>query len=635
MKLFFNLKEKISLLNIGNWISLFSLITIIFWSLFLLQSFFLAFTDQFKTPFLYSSLFSSLVLTLIFGFFIKKDVRIFPSIGVLPAICIMLVSFLLIFYPHDTFGGRDEAVYTNYSVHLFQTGSLKVPSYLDNLPDKLAKGVRITPPLYPVWLGIQKALFGTPGLLRSNVILVVLGLFSFFAICSYLGNKKLGLASLAIYCSCMPFLWFSRETMSENLSFFLLWAIILFFFLCLRTKRLIYLIGTFICSWLFALTRLEGFLIQLIILLILPTALFLAKSFDYKKIFAVTFIYILVVASNVPIANQTYGHSLKTVIPAVGQSVKKDASAFLVQKVPILKFVKSSPAIEKIRGETLSGNFFIFVTAMLTKYNFLLVIFSIFLVVFQLLTRIKKITSKDSYFFLTFLIILPEFYKIISPGVTLDQPWFYRRYIYALLPLGYFSLFLIINKLKNNRFFVIIFGLLLLTNIFLSKDILFLKNNWSLVERMEEITKNVTKEDFVIIKNRTLGYYYPASFLTFQKGVRYAFESTLASSLFFPEKKFFNGVSYNKIFFLSTLENESYPPFKIINQKTIDVEYNQLIPSCQLNFLAEEEGQTYPYNISIIPVTTTIKYCSLPKNEIVKKKEKLYLYEIVHPESSD
>lgn len=615
-----------------KWTTIFFLSASLFLSVLLTIAIILALIGQFKILFVSLSLIPALILAIFISAQIKKDVKLLPKITLPVLLLILLISSILVFYPHDAFGGRDEAVYANLAVRLAENGSLQIPSYLDNLQDKFAEHTRMRPLAYPVWLGIQKVFLGTWGLLRSNVSLIALGLFSFYSVCSLLGNKKLGLAALTVYSFSMPFLWFSRETMSENLSFFLLWTLILSFILCLKTKKLVYLAGVFICSWLFALTRLEGFLIQLILLIILPTALFLSKSFSYKKIIVVSCIYLLIVASNILIVNQTYGQTLKTVVPVVGQSIKKDTVDLLFKKTPIF-FSKPSSVAEKVRKDTIFENFIVFVSVMLTKYNFFIIIASISLIIFQILSKIKKITPQRSFFLITFLIILPEFYKLISPNVTLDQPWFYRRYLYALLPLGYFSFFLFINQLKNRRLFTAVFGFLFLINIFLAKDILFLKNNWTLSNKMLEISKSISSNDFVIIENWTLNYYYPGSFLIFQKGVRTAFASTIDPEYFLPEEKLFNGVPYEKIFLLTTKEKSVYP---LVNQAiknpidSVDVDYTQLIPSCQLNFLGTEEGLINPYAFGKLSIPSVLRYCRLPKNEIKNYKEKLYLYELIY-----
>ena len=183
-------------------------------------------------------------------------------------------------------------------------------------------------------------------------------------------------------------------------------------------------------------------------------------------------------------------------------------------------------------------------------------------------------------------------------------------------------------------------------NIILSSPILFLKNNWLLVDKLNEITKDISRDDFVIVDKSPLGYYSSGSFLMINKGIRSAASSILWTRDFTPEKKSFSGLAYNRIFLLSANDQAIYSSFEIVSRKTlgrpiyssfeivyrklVDVEYTQLIPSCQLFLLGSEIGSVNLYNIGILPFSSVEKYCSQPKNEIVKHKDKLYLYELTY-----
>lgn len=147
---------------------------------------------------------------------------------------------------------------------------------------------------------------------------------------------------------------------------------------------------------------------------------------------------------------------------------------------------------------------------------------------------------------------------------------------------------------------------------------------------MEEITENVSEKDFVIIRNWTLGYYYPGSYLIIQKRIRSAFTSQINSSQFIPQEKFFNGVSYEKVFLLSNKKNEKYPNFKVIEKNSVDLKYQQLQPSCQLYLLGEQLNAYNIYNYDFLPFLEVINYCRQPENQIIKHDEKLYLYELIY-----
>ena len=585
------------------------------------------------------------IITILFSIPLKRDVKFLPKITVPVLLLILLISLLMIFYPHDTFGGRDESIYSNYAIHLTQNGSLNFSSYLNNLPDNFVENVKITPPAYTIYLAIQQTFFGIQGLLRGNLIIIILGLGSFFLVSSYLGGNKIGLIATILFSSSMPFLWFSRETMSENLSLFLLWTLLLFFFLALKSKQLIYMIVVFICSWLFALTRLEGFLLQFILLLIIPSTLFFLKSTSKKNILYITLFLFLVVVSNLLITRDTVALSLTKTMPNVNYSIKRDLLSFLPKKT-VKNITESTITIKREKITTLYNKMPIFFAQMLAKYNFLLVMFSIFLVTCQFLIQIKKHSQTKLYYLLILLILIPEFYKFISPGVTIDEPWLYRRYMYALLPLGYLCLTILLSQLKNKKLLVILLSSLFMINIILSKPILFLKNNWLLVDKLNEITKDISRNDFVIVEKSPLGYYSPGSFLIINKGIRSSASSILWLQHFFPREKVFNGIHYNKIFLLSADNKDVFSflnivsqkledmlvfsSFKIVSRKSVDVEYTQLIPSCQLYLLGNEEGLANPYNIRALSFSSVEKYCSLPKNEIVKHNEQLYLYELIY-----
>lgn len=622
MKVFKNFILK----KIEEKITIFSLSASIFVSVLLAETIILALINQFKAPFVYFSLIPALTLAIFYSRFIKRDIKLLPGVTMPAVFLIFLVSLILIFYPHDTFGGRDEAAYLNSGVHLSNNSSLKFPQYLDNLPDNSVEKNETRPPAYPVWIATQGIFFGKKGLFRNNVILIILGLSSLFLTSSYLGGKTAGFVTISLFASSMPFLWFSRETMSENLSFFLLWTLILFLLLCLKTKRLHFLSVVFICSWLFASTRLEGFLLQFVLLLVLPFSLFFLKITNLKKNFIIMSIFLLVVTTNVLISRTTFAPFLKKVVPTVTYSLKRDLTSFLPKKIP-QTLNKSAVSIKRKKTTNLYDKMLIFFAQMLAKYNLFLPIFSIFLVAGQFLIRVKKLSRKKIYFLIIFIILLPEFYKSISPGVTIDEPWLYRRYMYALLPFGYIGFYILLKQFINKRSLLLVFSGLLVINILLSSKIIFLKNNWGLIDKMYEITKDISQDDFVIIRNWTLGYYYPGSFLILQRGIRGAFNSTLNSSQFYPETKVFNGIPYNRIFLLSTKDENNYPFFKITKKRSVDIEYAQLIPSCQLKLLEKEE-RLNPANIGILSFSSVQKYCGRAIIEIKNIKEQLNLYEL-------
>lgn len=619
--------------KIEKWLTILFISTSIFISVLLAEAIVLTLASQFKALFIYLALIPAFVASFFLLNSLKKDIGLLPKISLPVIFVVFLVSLILAFFPHNTFGGRDESLYSNYAIYLTETASLNLPSYLNNLPNSPTESIKTTPPGYTIYLATQKLFFGTQGLLRGNMIIIIFGFFSFFLVSSYIRGHRVGMAAVILFSSSMPFLWFARETMSENLSFFLLWSLILFLFIFLKTKRKLYIIGLFINAWIFALTRLEGFLIQFMVLIILVHILVRLKTLNLKTGYFVIFFYLLLIVSTIFISKITFSPFLKTVVPQVSYSIKRNLSPIFSRNKLSIK-VASSILEENDKVNTLSKNYINFFNEMLAKYNFIIIIFSIFLVGVQFLIRTKKFDKSKRHFFLIFILLIPEYYKLISPNVTMDQPWLYRRYIYALLPFGYLCFSFFLTQLKNIRLLIFLLSILFIINMGFSSPILFLKNNWALIGNIEKITENISKNDLVIINTheRPLGYYSINAFFLLHKNVRILSNQELSTNKFVFENKTFNNISYENIFLLSTLTNneKNYPLFRIVKKNEIDINYVQLIPLCQLPELGSELGYFDIYNFDKYSYLSIKNYCSKTENEIVKNEKKLYLYELIY-----
>jgi hypothetical protein len=615
--------------SLEKWTTILFLSAGIFVSILSVESAALAFFNLFKITFIYLSLGPALVTAIVFTLHIRKDAKTLPSITIPALLLVVIISLILIFYPHDSFGGADQSIYSNLAVHLVNHSSFEIPIYLNNLPSNYAEEARVLYQGYPIWLGIQDVLFGDYWMLRSNVIIITLGLFSLFLVGVLVKGRTVGLATLLLFSSSMPFLWFSRETMTENLSLFLLWSVLLYLLLFLKTKNFIYLIQVFACSWMFGLTRFEGFLFQFVLLFVLPS-LFILMRIEFKRILLVTIICFLEIISNIYMVKDVFiPIFFEKVVPIVATTIKQDVLSIIPNNVPDNVY----PQTNSEKDVSLYEKLPVFIFNMMAKYNFVLVIFPIFLVTIWFLIRIRTPDESKKFFFVILILLLPEYYKLISPNISLTQPWLYRRYVYALLPFGYMSLLLFLDRLKNKKLLVIILGSLLLINVYLSSPILYLKNNWGLMDKMREITKDISQKDLVLIDYRgLLGNYDVREFLILQKGFRALLDWQLANTKFFPEQKVFNGTPYGKIFYLSALEEnrKGFPSFTVVKKKELNVNYSQLIPSCQLTLLREEEGAVDVYDYNMISLPSAIKYCSLPKNDIINYSGRLYLYELIY-----
>ena len=585
------------------------------------QGVILTLANIFFLPLILLSCFISLIFALIFLKKTQKNIQVMQKITLPMIIFTLIIVGIIIFFPHDTIGGRDESIFANLAIHLTNNHSLNLPQHLTNLTSNYAEGVRGRLPAYTVWLGITYILVGINGLFRSNVILIMLGLFSFFLTASYLSNKKIAFLCSILLGSAMPFLWFMRETMTENLFFFVLWFSILSLITYIKSKNLLFLVVVLLCSWILSLTRIEGLFIQ--ITLSISMIIFSMRTNNKSVTFIIISCVILTVSSLLIFKMFGFSSYLKESVEGARFNLNKDIS-FIVSNTNPTKLLDMSP--RKPEEALLYNKMVEFVVVMLAKYNYAVIFFATILVSIVSFSKQKYKYSKKFYLLILF-VILPEFSKIISPSVTLDQPWFYRRYLYALLPFGYLS-FVLLLSCVNKRILISVVTLIFTINILFSSNTLFLKNNWTLADRLEYLSKDISNNDLVIIRNFTLGYYYPGSYLIIQKGIRSVFASEIKPSMMNTEKKTFNGVPYENIFLLSTNKNENYPNFVINHRKNIDLSYVQLEPLCRLNEIGLLEKYKNSYTINLIPYNLAISYCGEINNTIKKHIETLYLFEL-------
>ena len=618
--------------KIEKWATIFFFSASVFVMSLLMQALILTWLSQFKIVYLLFSILISSIISIIFSYFVKKDINVLPRLSIYVLIVILLVCLVGIFFPHETFGGRDEGSYSNMAVMLSKNNNLLFPSYLrsiigNQIGEDTQKVVTITTPAYYVWLAIQNVLFGLQWMLRSNIILVSLGLCSLFLVSFLLSNKKsLGFITVVLYASTMPFLWFFRETMSENLAFFLLWTSIAFLFIFFKTKRWIYLIALMLGTWLFSFTRLEGALIQFTTFIVFSTILLITKIFPLGKKLLIISIYFAVICSYLLISNPFSNNSnLGANITHVSTLLKKSISPNLITQAG----TKNNGTISK--NIKLEDRFPIFIIQMLAKYNLVLILFLIFLII-PLIVFDKKMDKNNKIYFIGLLIILsPEFYKFINPSVSLDQPWLYRRYIYALLPMGYLSFSILFNKLMSRKLLIFFTTIFFMINIILSSKIIFLKNNWSITEKIEKLTKNISpKGAFVIVKEWSiLNNYYFNSYLIYHRGIRTLVRYMIDDKIWSPEEKKYNGVSYNKLFLLSDKETESFKDFKLLKIDNVEVEYKQIEPNCKQSHVINQLESSVS-NMIYLPYQDVISYCSKTDNDILDVKKKIFLYELMN-----
>lgn len=615
------INQNTILMGIEKYFTIFFYGSSIFTLCLIVQGIILTLANIFSLPWILVSCLISIAFTVLFLYSTRRDIHLLSKISFPMIIFTLLILGVMIFFPHDTIGGRDESAYSNMAIYLAQKGTLNLPEHLKNLPGNYAEGLRSRLPAYTVWLGIIYVIAGLDGLFRANALLVTLGLLSFFLTVASFSNRKIALFASILLGSSMPFLWFMRETMTENLFFLVLWFLILSLITYIKNRNVWFLVVVFLSSSILSLTRIEGAFIMGTVIFAIIIHTIRTKR---KNIVGIVLACGILVTTSLSII-RVFGFS-----PYFVDNLESSQSVFKQEVTTLVSNTFQTRSRLEAQIQQTKHNFLYsrmpeFNLAMLHKYNFVIILFSILLLTSAAIFG-KKNKFSRTYFLLIIFIILPEFYKLISPSVTLDQPWFYRRYLYALLPLGYLSLVIVLSKV-NRRMSTLIVILLFTINILFSSNIMFLRNNWTLIDMLNKITADISPNDLVIVEERPLGYYSPISFLIINKRVR-SMSSISYSNEFLPEMKLFNDVSYGRTFLLSTKKHENYLDFGISNSSSVDLSYNQLKPLCQTYEIGLQEKYKDPYDFNLIPYELAMYHCAKTVNVIENHNETLYLYEL-------
>jgi hypothetical protein len=108
--------------------------------------------------------------------------------------------------------------------------------------------------------------------------------------------------------------------------------------------------------------------------------------------------------------------------------------------------------------------------------------------------------KKNIFYIVPYLILLPAFVYIINPSITLDHPWFLRRYLFAVIPVSilYTTIFLE-DFCRKKIYFYILSLFLLLTNLMISFPFLIVQENKNLLPQIEKLSANFQKNDLILI----------------------------------------------------------------------------------------------------------------------------------------
>jgi hypothetical protein len=433
-------------------------------------------------------------------FWKKKSFRISPEticLGILTLFFVILLSFRV---SPTIFSGRDQGSISEAGIRLAQNHRLEFstsasqeffqiygPGRALNFPGFYysQNGNLKTqfPLVYTAWLGIFYSVFGISGLIIANSVLLFIFLLSFYFLSRIFLKTAYSSGLLAIIATSFVIFWFAKFTLSENMALSLLWLgiVSLYFFLQQKERKEFYYFSTIIIFTLLAFTRVEGFFIlAMAIILSLTNKETRQFIFSNKKIrlFLPLIIFFVIFLADFWVNFNFF---------------KEIGKALLENIIP------AKPAIPKLDDKIILPGFYIF--------NVFLQYGIIHYLLLGIAGIIYFIVKKKYSELIPFLVIAPIFIYLFDAHISSDHPWMLRRYAFSIIPAVVF--YSILAFREWTRHFKIIFSALLLFLLFFNLIIFskfsFLAENKDLLQEISAMSQNFSATDLILVDRMATG----------------------------------------------------------------------------------------------------------------------------------
>jgi hypothetical protein len=420
------------------------------------------------------------------------------------------------------FGGRDQGSIGTAAIYLSQNHNLKIDlPVAHDLFQKYGAGRALNfpgfdfakdghlfsrfPIGYTALLASAYELFGLQGIQYANFIPLFFFLVIFWLILKEFFDEKVSMFGFLLAATFFPFLWFAKYALTETYMLFLVWVGI-YFLLSLRGARrrsnpkfeaqntgsprsLWSLAMTEWVFWLslatFALSslvRIEGivfFFLAAIYVLLLQRKKMLDLTKNFKRNIAIATLALI-------------GLYVYLNFPDLVDSSKNLVKAFLPNSAK-----ESAP----------SANLYSYLARIFFNYNILAYLAAGLVGIALLVARYKKNWTKIE--FLPIFLTFPTFIYLFSPMITLDEPWFLRRFVFAVFPvLIFYSIYALQKFFYHKIFLYFVLVVLIAANGVVSWRFLATSENKDFLPQIEKLSQKFGPDDLVLVDRMSAGSGY-------------------------------------------------------------------------------------------------------------------------------
>jgi hypothetical protein len=502
----------------------------------------------------------------------------------------LVASFATSYFATPTvFGGRDQGSLAIAAINLAKQGSFNFstpesrdlfkkygPGKALNYPgfDYTKNGDLETrfPKAYVAYLAAHFKFFGLKGIQYANFLPLFLFLLFFWLLLKKFFPESVSFFGFLLAASFFPFMWFAKYALTETLALSLVWIGIYFLISCrhrvstnIDVRCLQIALVVFALS---ALVRIEGiafFLLAAIYILILNRKKIITLPKNFYKYLSISTLLLLILY-------------LYLNFPTLFDSLKNIAKAFLPNST---------------KDSVPSANLYAYIFRVFFNYNIFVYLVLGLIGIVGLLKDIRKNFAKPE--FAIVFVFFPAFFYLITPQITLDDPWLLRRFVFAVFPaLIFFSIYALNRFFVHRIFLFAVLAGLLVANVAVSSRFITLSENKGLLDQVEKISERFGPKDLVLVDRMATGSGYslasePMSAL-FGKNAVYFFN---AADLEFIDQK-----RYENIYLIAPPNEEnSWFAGLVKDKKPIDlkiIDNNFLEPSEKKWSLAENvESQNF------------------------------------------
>ena len=507
------------------------------------------------------------------------------NIDIIAIIFVVVFALFNCIFAHDTFyGGRDPGIYSIYSIFLANNPTLEIISPINNLIHDF-----ITPGAYTVvensklisqfhfgyiaWVATNYSLLGFIGIKFANFIPMCVLLISLYFVGKNIKNEYVGLVAIITFATTFPMLWFTRQTVSEIFSMALIWFGILCILNIKNENKNVYIVGSILSFGLMPFVRIEGIIFFSLLLSFLFLSHYSKKS--NWKLSRIQFVLISILTVSIIY----YTIHIQPMYLSTIHDVIKHFSSYLKPSSAVLNSVEINSAIRH--------NFTNFIYMALSEYNLQI---SIMFIPLIFIKSIIKITNKSKKILLILCFMLPGYVYLVVPFITLDQPWFLRRYLLTVLPSAYLFMSISLYEIsKKKHIFITAISIVILLNILTASPIIFFSENDGMLDIVEDISKQVSKNDLILVDRYATGSYKMADplFFIFERPALWYEDSSISN--------FEQNVDLEKLDTIYILTNDINPLSNYFNSDELELVYQKNITIQQLEITVDLNH--YPHTV--------------------------------------